>query len=125
MKEYLICLKCGNITTEEDGKSCCGEDMVRLTPNSVDAAQEKHVPVVDINNEEVTVKVGEINHPMEEAHYIKWIYLVTNKGIKKEDLKPNMEPLARFKVEKNEEIKEALDYCNLHGLWIKEIVKVK
>ncbi len=125
MKEYLICKKCGNITMEEENKTCCGEAMVKILPNSVDAAREKHVPVIDITNDEVVVRVGEVAHPMEEAHYIKWIYLVTDKDIKKVELKPNMEAQANFKLEKDEEVREALDYCNLHGLWIKEMVKVK
>ena len=122
----MLCLECGEIVPIDRAcDSCCGNKMVKLKCNDVEAAKEKHVPVVNINNDEVTIRVGEVNHPMEDKHYIKWIYLVTNKEIKKVSLEPNMEPLAKFNLDKNEEVLEALDYCNLHGLWINQLVMVK
>ena len=120
MKEYLMCLECGNIITDSDDNICCGKSMCKVIANSKDASQEKHVPIVLVNDSVVTVKVGEIEHPMEEEHYIKWIYLITNKGIKKNALKPNMEPISKFRIDDTEKVINALEYCNLHGLWSTE-----
>ena len=89
-----------------------------LTANTTDAALEKHVPVYSINDEVIYVKVGEVNHPMEEAHYIMWIALVHNDEIIKVNLKPGDDPEAIFDYVENAEI---YAYCNLHGLWKVEV----
>ena len=86
-----------------------------LTANTVDAAQEKHVPVIEINGETVTVKVGSVEHPSLDAHYIEWIVLVTETGFQMKWLKPGMKPEAVFKV--IDKPVAAFEYCNLHGLW--------
>ncbi len=45
------CEKCGNIVQVLHGEkppvTCCGKPMERLVENTVDAAVEKHVPVVE------------------------------------------------------------------------------
>ena len=86
-----------------------------LTANTVDAAFEKHVPVIEENGDTVTVKVGSVEHPSMMEHYIEWIVLVTESGIQMKWLKPEMKPEAIFKV--NEKVVAAYEYCNLHGLW--------
>lgn len=86
-----------------------------LVANTVDAAQEKHVPVIEISNDTVTVKVGSVEHPMLEAHYIEFIVLVTEGGMQMKWLKPGMKPEATFKV--TDKPVAAYEYCNLHGLW--------
>lgn len=86
-----------------------------LTANTVDAAFEKHVPVIEENGDTVTVKVGSVEHPSMMEHYIEWIVLVTESGIQMKWLKPGMKPEAIFKV--NEKVVAAYEYCNLHGLW--------
>ena len=88
---------------------------IELIANTVDAAQEKHVPVIEIDGETVTVKVGSVEHPSLEAHYIEWIVLVTEGGFQMKWLKPGMKPEATFKV--TEKVVAAYEYCNLHGLW--------
>ncbi len=87
-----------------------------LIANTVDAAQEKHVPVIEVSGETVTVKVGSIEHPSLEAHYIEWIVLVTETGMQMKWLKPGMKPEAVFKV--MDKPIAAFEYCNLHGLWM-------
>ncbi len=86
-----------------------------LTANTVDAAFEKHVPVIEQNEDTVTVKVGSVEHPSIPEHYIEWILLETEMGFQIHYLKPGMKPEAAFKV--NEKVVAAYEYCNLHGLW--------
>ena len=67
------------------------------------------------------VTVGEVLHPMEEAHYIEWIYLETTEGVKRKKLQPNDNPIAEFALLDGEKVINAYAYCNLHGLWLKEL----
>lgn len=90
-----------------------------LIANTVDAAQEKHVPVIEINGETVTVKVGSVEHPSLDAHYIEFIVLLTETGMQMKWLKPGMKPEASFKVA--DKPIAAFEYCNLHGLWKAEV----
>ena len=90
-----------------------------LTANTVDAAQEKHVPVITITGDEVKVAVGSVEHPSLPAHYIEFIVLVTETGMQMKWLKPGDKPEATFKV--NEKPVAAFEYCNLHGLWKAEV----
>ena len=89
-----------------------------LTANTTDGAQEKHVPVIAIDGETVEVKVGSVEHPSLEAHYIEWILLETAMGFQIHYLKPGMKPEATFKA--TEPVVAAYEYCNLHGLWMAE-----
>ncbi|MDU4145345.1 MULTISPECIES: desulfoferrodoxin family protein [Clostridium] len=123
--KFLICKHCGNIVEviRDSGVSivCCGEKMNELKANTTDGAVEKHVPVVNIDGNKVEVVVGSTLHPMVEAHYIQWIYLKTDKGVQKKYLSPSDEPKAEFVIGDDEKVIEAYEYCNLHGLWKKEI----
>ena len=89
-----------------------------LIPNTTDAAGEKHVPVIEVTGDTVTVKVGSVEHPSLDAHYIEFIVLVTEGGMQMKWLKPGMKPEAVFKV--NGQPVAAYEYCNLHGLWMAE-----
>ena len=97
-----------------DGKVIISDVAIgeEVTPNTTDGAYEKHVPVIEHTGEHVTVKVGSVEHPMLEAHYIEWIVLETATGYQKHDLKPE----AHFAV--TEPVVAAYEYCNLHGLWV-------
>ena len=86
--------------------------------NTVDAAFEKHVPVIEVAGDTVTVKVGSVEHPMLDAHYIEWIVLVTESGFQMKWLKPGMKPVATFILTPGEKAVAAYEYCNLHGLWM-------
>ena len=88
-----------------------------IEPNTTDAAGEKHVPVIAVDGNVVTVSVGEVEHPMLDAHYIVFIALETDKGYAVRDLKPGDKPVATFAVEDGEKVIAAYEYCNLHGLW--------
>lgn len=116
------CKKCGKIIiiVKEGAAStiCCREDMVELVANSVDAAKEKHVPVIVEENGIVTVTCGEVLHPMEDVHYIEFMIIETNKGYSIKYLNPKDEPICTFNMGGDEVLKAVYAYCNLHGLWI-------
>ena len=86
-----------------------------LNANTTDGAYEKHVPVIEQSGDTVTVRVGSVEHPSLEAHYIEWIVLVTESGMQMKWLKPGMKPEVAFKV--TDKPVAAIEYCNLHGLW--------
>ncbi len=113
------CNICGNIVevvhAGADALVCCGQPMELLKENATDAAQEKHVPVVEKTANGYTVTVGSTPHPMEEAHYIEWIELVAGGKSYLQHLSPGDEPKAEFCVKADSVTARA--YCNLHGLW--------
>jgi superoxide reductase len=113
------CEICGNIVEvlhEGAGELvCCGEPMKLMEENTVDAAKEKHVPVVEETNEGVKVKVGSVAHPMEEKHYIEWVEVIADGKAYREFLKPGAPPEAAFNL-KGLNV-TAREYCNVHGLW--------
>lgn len=98
--------------------SCDNKPMKELVANSTDAAQEKHVPQFQINGNIVKVDVGSVKHPMEEAHMIGWVYIVTNQGAQRKFLKANTDPVIEFALCPDEQLEEVYAYCNLHGLWM-------
>lgn len=123
MKIYR-CPVCGNITVKlSDGKVplfCCGSQMELLKANTSDGALEKHVPHVVVENDRVEVVVGEVAHPMIEQHYIEWILLETEKGFQIKYLQPQQEPKHSFSLI-DDKLVAVYEYCNLHGLWKKEM----
>ena len=100
---------------------CCGQPMKEMVPGAVDGAHEKHIPVVEQNGKNIMVKVGEVEHPMMEKHYIEFIVLETTEGFYQKALKPEIKPVANFVLNDTEKAIAAYEYCNLHGLWIKEL----
>jgi superoxide reductase len=95
--------------------SCCGQPMVLITPNSTEAAVEKHVPVIAKADGGWKVTVGQAAHPMEQKHYIQWIELASNGLVQRHYLKPGSPPEAVFRTPEGPVAARA--YCNLHGLW--------
>jgi len=113
------CEICGNIVSvlhSGDGELvCCGAPMKLMVENTVDAAREKHVPVIEKNADGFTVKVGSVAHPMEQKHYIEWIEVIADGKAYRQFLNPGEPPEAVFTI-KAEKV-TAREYCNLHGLW--------
>ena len=93
--------------------------MQELIPGTTDAALEKHVPEVEIDGNIVKVKVGSVEHPMLEEHYIEWISLQTKQGNQRKTLKPGEKPEACFAICEGDEVEAVYEHCNLHGLWKK------
>lgn len=119
--KFYICEHCGNIIAmvKDTGVPvvCCGQKMTPIEAGTTDAAVEKHVPVYEVKDGIVSVTVGEVAHPMTEAHYIEWIALETNLGNQRKILTPDSEPKACFALCEGEEVKTVYAYCNLHSLW--------
>ena len=119
--KFYRCDHCGNIITFVHSAGvpvmCCGQKMTELVPGTVDAAQEKHVPVVEVKGNVVHVKVGAVAHPMLEEHSIQWIALETSQGSQIKYLKPGEQPEAVFALAEGEQVVAAYEYCNRHGLW--------
>ncbi len=117
--EVYKCALCGNIVEvvhAGDGELvCCGEPMTLLTENTVDAAKEKHVPVIEKIDGGYKVTIGSVAHPMEEKHYIEWIELIADGKAYRQFLKPGDAAVALFKVAATSVT--ARELCNLHGLW--------
>jgi superoxide reductase len=117
--EVYKCELCGNIVEVLHGGKgelvCCGQPMKLMKENTVDAAKEKHVPVIEKIAGGYKVKVGSVAHPMEEKHYIEWIELIADGVAYRHFLKPGAAPEATFKVDAANVT--AREYCNLHGLW--------
>ena len=91
--------------------------MKEIVPGTTDAAVEKHVPVVEVDGNKVTVKVGSVAHPMLPEHFIEWVAIQTKEGNQRKALNPGDEPVATFAVCDGDEVEAAYAYCNLHSLW--------
>nr|2JI2_A Chain A, Desulfoferrodoxin [Desulfarculus baarsii]2JI2_B Chain B, Desulfoferrodoxin [Desulfarculus baarsii]2JI2_C Chain C, Desulfoferrodoxin [Desulfarculus baarsii]2JI2_D Chain D, Desulfoferrodoxin [Desulfarculus baarsii]2JI3_A Chain A, Desulfoferrodoxin [Desulfarculus baarsii]2JI3_B Chain B, Desulfoferrodoxin [Desulfarculus baarsii]2JI3_C Chain C, Desulfoferrodoxin [Desulfarculus baarsii]2JI3_D Chain D, Desulfoferrodoxin [Desulfarculus baarsii] len=113
------CEVCGNIVEVLNGGIgelvCCNQDMKLMSENTVDAAKEKHVPVIEKIDGGYKVKVGAVAHPMEEKHYIQWIELLADDKCYTQFLKPGQAPEAVFLIEAAKVVARA--YCNIHGHW--------
>lgn len=120
--EVYKCEICGNIVEVLHGGAgelvCCEQPMEKLTENTVDAAKEKHVPVIEMGDGSIKVKIGSVPHPMEEKHHIEWIELIADGKAYRQFLKPGQDPEATFNVSASSVT--AREYCNLHGLWKSE-----
>lgn len=119
LKQVYKCSVCGNIVEVVHPAggtlTCCGQPMTLLKENTSDGAKEKHVPVIEKVEGGVLVKVGSVDHPMLDNHYIEWIEIHTENKVYRKYLKPGEKPEAFFAVE--EKVLFAREYCNLHGLW--------
>ena len=122
--KFYICEKCGNVVEiiNHSGVTpvCCGQKMTALEAGVVEASREKHIPEVSVNGNSVEVVVGSVLHPMAEEHSILWVYLETDKGSQRKDLAVGAVPKVVFALEDEKPI-AVYAYCNLHGLWKKEI----
>jgi superoxide reductase len=117
--EVYKCNLCGNIVEliHVGGGTlvCCGEEMALLTENTVDAAKEKHAPVIEKVDGGFKVTIGSVAHPMEEKHYIEWIELIADGKAYRQFLKPGEAAETVFKVAATSVT--ARELCNLHGVW--------
>ena len=119
--KFYICKHCGNIIAYVRSSGvpvvCCGEPMQEIIPGTTDGALEKHVPVIEVEGNKVTVRVGAVEHPMLPEHYIEWIALETAQGNQRKPLAPGQKPEAVFMLAEGDSVVAAYEYCNLHSLW--------
>ncbi len=117
--EVYKCMHCGNIVEVLHGGGaplvCCGENMRLFKENTEDAAQEKHVPVIEKIDGGFKVKVGSVAHPMEEDHYIEWVEIIADGKAYREFLNPGDAPEVTFMIDAQSV--SAREWCNKHGLW--------
>jgi len=120
LRELYRCEICGNIVeVVNEGATalvCCGEPMIKLEAKTEDQGQEKHVPVVEETDSNIKVKVGSIEHPMEDKHYIKFIEILLKDRIIRKELKPGQAPEVKYCATKSDVI-EVREFCSIHGLW--------
>jgi len=113
------CTICGNIAEMVHAGAgqmmCCGQPMRLYQENTVDAAKEKHVPVIEKTDQGFKVKVGSVTHPMDQNHYIEWIEVIADGKAYRQFLHPGEAPEATFAIKAEKVV--AREYCNLHGLW--------
>ena len=119
INEIYKCTVCGNIVEVLHAGAgelvCCGQPMGLITENTVDAAKEKHVPVITKVADGYKVAVGSVAHPMEAKHFIEWIELVADGRVYRQNLEPGKTPEALFCIKADKV--SSREYCNLHGLW--------
>lgn len=122
--KFYVCEHCGNLIgmIHDAGvpMMCCGQKMTKLEPGVVEASHEKHIPVVTVEDNLVTVTIGSVEHPMVEEHHIVWVYLQTDRGGQRKCLEVGKAPTVTFALADEKPV-AAYAYCNLHGLWKKEI----
>ena len=120
-QKFYICEHCGNIIAMVKNTGvpvmCCGRKMTELIPGTTDGAAEKHIPVYEVKNNKVLVKVGSAEHPMTAEHHIEWVSIQTKFGNQRKALKPDGKPEVCFAVCEGDEVEAVYAYCNLHSLW--------
>ena len=121
---FYICKHCGNIVgvVKSSGVPiiCCGDEMVHMVPNSVEASVEKHLPVVTVNGDKLSIDVGAVPHPMTPEHVIEWIYVQTARGGHRIGLAPDIAPEVEVCMGHEKPV-AVYAYCNIHGLWMTEL----
>jgi len=124
LRDLYKCRICGNVVEivhpGAPALVCCGQPMEKLIIKTEDTGREKHVPVIETVEDGVIVKIGSVEHPMVENHYIKFIEVLTDSQVLRAELNPGQKPEAFFQV-KPEKVLAAREYCNLHDLWQKNM----
>ena len=119
--KFYVCPPCGTLIEPIHSSGvpmiCCGEPMKELVPNTVEAAGEKHKPVIAVEGSTVTVTVGSVAHPMTDPHLNQWVVLETEQGVPRKPLTADAEPKAVFALAEGDKVVAAYAYCNLHGPW--------
>ncbi len=123
VNEIYKCNICGNIFEMLHAGAghpvCCGEETELLAEKTEDTGKEKHVPVVEKTEKGFKIKIGEVEHPMEEGHYIEWIEVLANGKAYRKFLNPGDKPEAEFCIKADNVI--VCELCNIHGLWKKDM----
>jgi superoxide reductase len=119
--KFYQCENCGQIIAKVNDTGvpvvCCGKPMKEIVAGTVEASKEKHIPVYSVDGGTVTVRIGSIDHPMTEEHYIEWVVLQTREGNQRKLLSPGSAPEVCFRICDCDEVVAVYAYCNLHGLW--------
>ncbi len=121
VNQIYKCNICGNIVEVLHAGAgqlvCCGQPMQLLTEKIDDIGKEKHIPIIEIENGTIKVKVGSIAHPMESNHYIEWVEIIVNDEVYRKTFKPGIKPEVELKIGRTIRETVVRVYCNIHGLW--------
>ena len=122
-EEYAVyrCPMCGGIVevlNPGEEPVCCGKTMQLMRENTSDGAKEKHVPVLESCGSGIRIRVGSVDHPMTQEHYIMWIEVINGDVSYRKKLAPGAVPEACFDIPYSDKL-VVREYCNLHGLWRK------
>lgn len=124
MANFFLCRECGTLAEMiHDGGAplfCCGKEMEALTPSTAEAGGEKHLPVAVVRDDTVEVNVGSVGHPMTPEHLIQWVYVQTERGGQRKQLKHTDAPRVTFRLA-DDRAQAVYAYCNLHGLWMTKL----
>ena len=124
VNKFFKCDICGNmtglITDMGIPMVCCGKKMTVLVPNTTEASTEKHLPAVTVSGNSLSVQVGSVPHPMEDTHFIGFVYVETEQGGQRKSLAPGAEPKCGFCFTDDKPV-AVYAYCNQHGLWKTEV----
>ena len=124
MIKYYVCERCGNLVEKVHSSGvdmvCCGQKMTEIIPGTVEASREKHIPEVTVDGGTVKVVVGSVLHPMTAEHSILWVTLETDKGVHRKNLSVDGAPEVTFTLADEKPV-AVYAYCNLHGLWKKDL----
>lgn len=119
-QRFFYCETCGNLVSVIDYSgmpmSCCGQEMSEVRSNTAEAYGEKHLPEVSVYGNTLKAKIGATPHPMEDKHYIEWVFLQTDRGCQRYNMHPGEQPIAVFKINGEQPV-AVYAYCNIHGLW--------
>lgn len=122
-RNFFKCEHCGNIIAMINSSGvkvkCCGDTMVELKPNTVDASEEKHIPAAKRDGNKLTVDIGAVIHPMTDEHHIEWICVAQEHKTQMVTLDKTGKPSATFDIDDGDAT--VYDYCNLHALWATEL----
>ena len=83
-------------------------------------SQKKNKEDNKIEDGAININIGSVNHPMADEHYIEWVYVETENGGQRKNLKPGEEPNVTFSLGDDKAV-AVYAYCNLHGLWKTEV----
>lgn len=121
MAKILKCDECGSIIQVfvDGDEDACNAHMLKIPVQTEGEKSPKHKPVVEIDGDKVTVKVGEAAHPMDDDHYIQFLVVEAGNEQYAKCFKPGDVAEATFIIPEANDI-VALAFCNQHGLWSSE-----
>ena len=119
--KFYYCEDCDNVVImlKDSGvpMMCCGQPMIELIPGKMNASLEKHMPVYQVEGNQVVVTIGTTEHTMEENHFVEWVALQTKQTAQRKTLHPGQQPKVSFAICEGDEAEAVYVYCSQHGFW--------
>lgn len=123
-QKFYVCKHCGNVIGLINNAGvpliCCGEEMTELIANNTEAKTDYHIPATAVNGNLITVDIGKFPHPMTPEHHINWVYIQTERGGQRKNIRPGEAPAVVFSLAGDDKYLKTYAHCTLHGLWVSE-----